>query len=420
MKAKKIFLFLLAVQLILCLSFPVAASEFDVSFAMEGKPSIVSSGETLDVVVSISENKGFLYADATFTYDSDVLTLTGTSVEDSEFTGVTTRQLSDNQIKIYIGNLLEAATGKTEAYTQTGVLVVFSFQVAEDYEGTADFSVITTKGSVMTTDKKFNYTIANAELGVNIVNEETHDCTAYEQTVLEAVPADCVNTGLTEGAQCSFCGKITTEQTEVAALGHTPSAVSCTEAQTCTVCQTVLAAAKGHTEVAVSGKPATCTEAGLTDGKKCSVCETVIVAQTEIAALGHTEVAVSGKAATCTEAGLTDGKNCSVCEAVIVAQEEIAALGHAYDNACDANCNTCDEARTPADHVYGEWTITKEATRKEEGAQERTCSVCNAKDVQAIEMITGMPVGVIIAIVVAGIAVIAVGAILVIKMKKRS
>ena len=379
MKAKKIFLFLLAVQLILCLSFPVAASEFDVSFAMEGKPSIVSSGETLDVVVSISENKGFLYADATFTYDSDVLTLTGTSVEDSEFTGVTTRQLSDNQIKIHIGNLLEAATGKTEAYTQTGVLVVFSFQVAEDYEGTVDFSFTSTSGSIMTTNKKFNYTVGNADLGVNVVNEATHDCTAYEQTVLEAVPADCVNTGLEAGEQCSFCGKITKEQTVVAALGHTPSAASCTEAQTCTVCQAVLAAAKGHTEVAVSGKAATCTETGLTDGKKCSVCETVIVAQ-----------------------------------------EEIAALAHTYDNACDANCNVCDEARTPADHVYGEWTITKEATRKEEGTQERTCSVCNAKDVQAIDMITGMPVGVIIAIVVGGIAVIAVGAILVIKMKKRS
>ena len=57
---------------------------------MEGKPSIVSSGETLEVVISIPENKGFLYADATFTYDSEKLTLTGTSIEDSEFTGVKT------------------------------------------------------------------------------------------------------------------------------------------------------------------------------------------------------------------------------------------------------------------------------------------------------------------------------------------
>jgi len=418
MKAKKIFLFLLAVQLILCLSFPVAASEFDVSFAMEGKPSIVSSGETLEVVISIPENKGFLYADATFTYDSEKLTLTGTSIEDSAFTGVKTIE-KGNQIKIQIGNLLDAATGKTEAYTQTGTVVVFSFTALEDFEGTAALSITTTKGSVMTPAKKFNYNVTGDELGVNIVNEETHDCTAYEQTVLEAVAADCVNTGLTEGAKCSFCDKILVAQEEVAALGHTPGAASCTEAQTCTVCQVVLKPAAGHTEVVVSAKAATCTEAGLTEGKKCSVCETVIVAQTEVAALGHTEVAVPGKAATCTEAGLTEGKKCSVCDEVIVAQEEIAALGHSYDNACDAECNTCKEARTPADHVYGEWVTTKEATRKEEGAQERTCSVCNAKDVQAIEMIKGMPVGVIIAIVVVVVAAAGVGVFFILK-KKRS
>ena len=30
--------------------------------------------------------------------------------------------------------------------------------------------------------------------------------------------------------------------------------------------------------------------------------------------------------------------------------EEVNALGHAYDNACDATCNTCGEVRTPAEH----------------------------------------------------------------------
>ena len=170
MKAKKIFLFLLAVQLILCLSFPVAASEYDVSFAMEGKPSIVSSGETLEVVVSVPENKGFLYAEATFTFDSDVLTLTGTSVEDSEFTGVKTTN-KGNQIKIQIGDLLNAAGGKTQAYTQTGTLVVFSFQVAEDYEGTADFSITTTKGSVMTPNKKFDYKVEVDQEDIDGLND---------------------------------------------------------------------------------------------------------------------------------------------------------------------------------------------------------------------------------------------------------
>ena len=42
----------------------------------------------------------------------------------------------------------------------------------------------------------------------------------------------------------------------------------------------------------------------------------------------HTEEVVTGKAATCEEAGLTDGKKCSVCGETLLAQETIPALGH--------------------------------------------------------------------------------------------
>ena len=54
------------------------------------------------------------------------------------------------------------------------------------------------------------------------------------------------------------------------------------------------------------------------------------MAQEEIPALGHKEEVVAGKPATCTEKGLTDGKKCSVCGETILAQEEISALGHSY------------------------------------------------------------------------------------------
>ncbi len=83
-----------------------------------------------------------------------------------------------------------------------------------------------------------------------------------------------------------------------------------------------------HVEDTVPGKPATCTETGLTDGKKCSACGEWIIKQEEIPAKGHTEELVKGKAATCTEKGLTDGKKCSVCGEWIVKQEEIPALEH--------------------------------------------------------------------------------------------
>ena len=90
-----------------------------------------------------------------------------------------------------------------------------------------------------------------------------------------------------------------------------------TEEKKCSVCGTITVAqetipAKGHTEVTVSGKAATCVKAGLTDGQKCSVCGTVTVEQQVINATGHTEVTVTGMSATCTASGLTDGKKCSV------------------------------------------------------------------------------------------------------------
>ena len=98
-----------------------------------------------------------------------------------------------------------------------------------------------------------------------------------------------------------------------------------------------------HQSEVIPGVPATCTEAGLTEGEKCSVCGEILVAQEEIPALGHTEEVLPAVAATCTEAGLTEGKKCSVCGEILVAQEEIPALGHT-EEVIPAVPATCTEA----------------------------------------------------------------------------
>ena len=433
MKAKKIFLFLLAVQLILCLSFPVAASEYDVSFAMEGQPSIAVSGEALEITISVTENKGFLLAvGGVLTFDSNVLEYAGCSDEGSEFAGVTVSNVlaSGNQIKINIGNPMNK-----DVYTQTGKVVVLKFNVAENYEGTVDFSLVFNTKNISTSEGKYGvYNVNSAALSVNVVDKATHNHDNYEAIILPGVAADCLNTGLTEGKQCSFCGEITLAQEVVPAAGHTEEiiagkAATCTETgltegKKCSVCavtlveQTVVPA-KGHTEEVVPAVDATCVATGLTEGKKCSVCATVLVEQTVVPAKGHTEEVVPAVDATCAATGLTEGKKCSVCNEILVAQNEVAALGHTYDNACDVDCNVCKEERTPADHVYGDWTTTKEATKKEEGSEERTCSVCGNKDVRAIEMIKGMPAIAIVAIVVVCLAAVGVGGFFVYKKIKK-
>ena len=134
---------------------------------------------------------------------------------------------------------------------------------------------------------------------------------------------------------------------------------------------------------------------------------------------------------------------CNVCG------EVREAVAHKYSNACDAECNLCGEVREAGEHVYsgcedascnvcgeernagkhtlsdcadsvcdvcgqsvvagthkfGEWTVTKEATRKAAGERVRVCSECNYKEVQAIAALPGLSGGAIAGIVVGSIVV---------------
>ncbi|MBR2296135.1 MAG: leucine-rich repeat domain-containing protein, partial [Clostridia bacterium] len=72
-----------------------------------------------------------------------------------------------------------------------------------------------------------------------------------------------------------------------------------------------------------SGREATCTETGLTDGVICADCGKILTPQEVIPVKDHTEQTVNGKEATCTETGLTEGTKCSVCGEILVKQEII-------------------------------------------------------------------------------------------------
>ena len=53
-----------------------------------------------------------------------------------------------------------------------------------------------------------------------------------------------------------------------------------------------------------------------------------------------------------------------------------APCNHTYDNACDADCNECGEARVPADHVY-------------DGDNDTTCNECGAVRQIAAQILSG-------------------------------
>ena len=186
----------------------------------------------------------------------------------------------------------------------------------------------------------------------------------------EGVAPSCTEPGLSDGAHCSVCNTVITEQKEIPALGHTvvtdeAVAPSCTESgfsewTHCSVCNTIITEKKelpalGHTEVTGGAIAPSCTESGLSEWIRCSVCDTVITEQKEIPALGHTVVTVGGIAPSCTETGLSEGKRCSVCDTIITAQKELPALGH----------------------TVGEWTITISSTCYTPGERQKKCTVCN-------------------------------------------
>ena len=119
---------------------------------------------------------------------------------------------------------------------------------------------------------------------------------------------------------------------------------------------------------------------------------------------GHNYVSVVTKP-TCTAEGYTT-HTCSICGNSYV-DTKVAALGHKYDNACDVDCNTCGEKRTPADHVFGDWTPA------EEGKEKRECTICGYTEYRdAIVPDTGNPTLIIIVTVTIASAISLAGAFL--------
>lgn len=96
------------------------------------------------------------------------------------------------------------------------------------------------------------------------------------------------------------------------------------------------------------------------------------------------------------EAEGTREKSCTVCGYKVT--EAIAKLEHKHTYSEDwtkdathhwhvSTCEHTTEVSDKAEHTFGNWTTTKEATEEAEGSKERVCTVCNYKEVVDIAKI---------------------------------
>ena len=230
-----------------------------------------------------------------------------------------------------------------------------------------------------------------------VVREITH--TPAEAVQENKKSATCTTDGSYDSViKCSVCGyEISRETVTVKTTGHKAGEIkvennvgpTCTtdgsydNVTYCTVCseetsrETITVDALTHTEGAVVVEKevgATCTTKGSYDNVVyCTVCEEELSRETvTVNATGeHTPAEAAREnesAATCGKAGSYDSVvKCSVCGTQISRETiEVPATGkHMYDNACDADCNTCGTERTPSDHVYDNTCDT-------------SCNVCGA------------------------------------------
>jgi hypothetical protein len=122
---------------------------------------------------------------------------------------------------------------------------------------------------------------------------------------------------------------------------------------------------EGHTLSKIEGYPATCNEAGLSDGAVCTVCNEILVEQEVIEPLGHRMVKDAAVAATCTSTGLTEGNHCDRCGEVGIAQKVVEKLPHTPDE--NGDCTACGNLDYEAFIAGG--VTTKEVTGKLEAGK---------------------------------------------------
>ena len=174
--------------------------------------------------------------------------------------------------------------------------------------------------------------------------------------------ADCETNG-TETAVCDFCSATDTRQEENSAFGHDYGAPEFDWSE---------------------------------DGKTCTF---IFICKNNSAHIANIKADVTSEIkipATCTETGTTTYLATAEFNGTTYTDQrdiaDIPAHGHDALYKFDGNhhykeCRYCGERSEEGAHLYGAWTVTKEATETTDGSKERTCTLCGHVQIETISAV---------------------------------
>ncbi len=229
--------------------------------------------------------------------------------------------------------------------------------------------------------------------GDYITAHKTEDALGHQPKLVDGRKATCTENGVSDCYECERCHKFSLTQ-DGTYDGDAKEDV-----------QVEIAASHSYGEwIVVSG--ATCTEAG-EQKRVCEVCDHEDIAV--IDKIAHSSLLVAGKPATCTEAGLSDCYVCTMCgkysatedgdytlDLIDDARTTLPETGHDYEGSewqeveaptCQKagqkvrRCNNCSEKEVAEvealPHTYGDWIRTEEPTCTTLGMETSSCTTCD-------------------------------------------
>ena len=405
-----------AVSLVAACALLVSNTSVFTAFAEDSVPTIYAEkvdampGDTVDIHVSVKNNPGFVSMQIVATYDPNVLTLTGATLEAAgmndnsapveeadgeywiDFSNDTARKDNTADGSVYT---LTFQVNKNAAVKSYPVALRFNYGlnynedmlsfVAQDTAINvickhADLQTVAAKAETCTENGNISYwycptcdkCFKDAEAATEIKKAETIIAAHHTMKQVPAKDATCESEGNIAYYTCSVCGKLFKDANAV----------------TETTADAVKLEKLSHKLTKTEAVPATCTKGGSNEYYTCSACgkifkdadastETSVEAE-KTSKIPHTLTKTEYKAATCTEDGNTEYYTCSVCGKIFkdengtqetsVEAEKLVATGHSLTKT-DAKEPTCTE---DGNNAYYTCSACGKIFKDAEGTQETT------------------------------------------------